>query len=79
MLARCLNIDPNRHPIKIKAKDYIDLLELGYDSFANATHIWGEIRGHPFSYDYVVAEENDSEATRLSYIDYLVNQKGFNI
>lgn len=79
MKARALYIAPNRHPVNIKAKDYRELLDLDYQSFYDATHIWGEIAGAPFDYSYMVCKYYDTKKRRLSYIDYLVNQKGFNV
>lgn len=79
MLVRCMYIAPNRHMVKIKSRDYIDFLNLSYKDFYEATHIWGTVGIDPYDYRYCVSEKNDSKETRLNYICYLVNQKGFNV
>lgn len=77
--ARAMMFAPLRKPIEIDAETYKDLLGLSYKDFWIATHLWGEMGFDSFNYHYAVSEERDNEGTRLNYINYLVNEKGFNV
>lgn len=52
-------------------------LEMSYKDFYNATHMYSSYDGG--DYIYAVSKENDDKESRLSYINYLVKEKGYKL
>ena len=62
---------------EITKEEYGHYLKLPYEIFAKALHMsdfWSE---GPYDYSYCTSKDNDNDEARLSYIKYLVNEKGF--
>lgn len=70
-----------RHPyLPIVAADYSKYLDMFYDEFCIKTCMDGTTdEGYHYHYEYCVAPINDSKKARLSYINYLVNEKSFDL
>lgn len=71
-------IELRRHPIEITKERFADLLAMSYDEFYQNTNMHGYELG-PYDYRYCIHKDNDNDDARLSYIDYLVNEKSFNL
>lgn len=56
---------------------YQKYLEMSYEDFFNATHMYSHYDGG--DYIYAVSKENDDKESRLSYINYLVKEKGYKL
>ncbi len=56
---------------------YGHYLKLPYRIFSQALHMSGYWGDEPYDYSYCVSEDKDDDDSRLSYIGYLVNEKGF--
>ncbi len=66
-----------RKRIEITAEKYKEYLNMSYEQFRRATYrIAPDGIG---DYQYCVSKERDSDKARLSYIDYLVNDKGYGL
>lgn len=62
---------------EIAREEYEHYLKLPYEIFAKALHMSGFWSEGPYDYSYCTSKDNDSDEARLSYIKYLVNEKGF--
>lgn len=56
---------------------YQKYLEMSYEDFFNAIHMYS--RYDSGDYIYAVSKENDDKESRLSYIDYLTKEKGYEL
>jgi len=56
---------------------YQKYLEMSYKDFYNATHMYSSYDGG--DYIYAVSKENDDKESRLSYIDCLTKEKGYEL
>ena len=68
------NIDEEQNKMEEKYQKY---LEMSYEDFFNATHMYSRYDGG--DYIYAVSKENDDKESRLSYIDYLTKEKGYEL
>ena len=59
---------------EITKSKYRDLLALSCKEFWNKTHKFSSDGG---DYTYCVNEANDNDKARLSYLDYLINEKHY--
>lgn len=64
--------------VEITKERYAELLAMPYDEFYQSTHMHGYDLG-PYDYSYCVSKDNDNDDARLSYINYLVNEKSFDL
>ena len=56
---------------------YQKYLEMSYEVFFNATHMYSSYDGG--DYIYSVSKENDDKESRLSYIEYLTKEKHYKL
>lgn len=56
---------------------YKNYLEKSYEEFFDATHMYSSYDGG--DYIYAVSKENDDKESRLSYIEYLTKEKGYEL
>ena len=56
---------------------YQKYLEMSYEDFFNATHMYSSDNGG--DYIYAVSKENDDKESRLSYIEYLTKEKHYKL
>ena len=56
---------------------YQKYLEMSYDDFFNATHMYSNYDGR--DYIYAVSKENDDKESRLGYIEYLTKEKHYHL
>ena len=56
---------------------YKNYLEMPYEEFVDATHMYSSYDGG--DYIYTVSKENDDKESRLSYIEYLTKEKGYEL
>nr|DAY15530.1 MAG TPA: hypothetical protein [Caudoviricetes sp.] len=56
---------------------YKNYLEMPYEEFFDATHMCSSYDGG--DYIYAVSKENDDKESRLSYIEYLTKEKGYEL
>ncbi len=70
---------------EITRDKYAHYLKLPYDVFKKALHMTGFWDKTPpftegyYDYSYCISEDKDNDSTRLSYINYLINEKGFKL
>lgn len=66
--------------LEITKEKYWKYLKLSYDDFWNKTLQEGFTgEGCYYRYMYCIKEQNDSDESRLSYLNYLINEKGFDL
>lgn len=56
---------------------YKAYLEIPYEEFYKKTYMMSNYDGG--SYRYCISKENDNKENRLSYIDYLTKEKGYEL
>ena len=56
---------------------YKNYLEMPQEEFFDATHMYSSYDGG--DYIYAVSKENDDKESRLSYIEYLTKEKGYEL
>ncbi len=75
-----MKIEPRHPTLEITKEKYGRYLELSYEEFYDKTLMDGFTDESCFyRYSYCVSKSNDNDTLRLSYLSYLINQKGFDL